>query len=71
MEDIKIDKGIPVPGPRYRWPFAKMEVGDSFTVGKGAATDLRNGASRWKARHPGWEYLTRKEGDRVRFWRTA
>lgn len=34
MTQIKIDKGVPVPdrAERHRYPFRRMEVGDSFVV---------------------------------------
>lgn len=36
-EKIKIDKNVPIPAKHTHWselPFAEMEVGDSFIVGK-------------------------------------
>lgn len=41
---IKIDKGIPIPapnnGPKPRYPFAQMSVGDSFFAAKSRNTIL-------------------------------
>ena len=46
---IKIDKGIPIPapnnGPKPRYPFAQMSVGDSFFAAKSRNTIL---ASAWR-----------------------
>lgn len=30
MSEIKIDNGVPMPKPRAKWPWHKMEVGNSF-----------------------------------------
>lgn len=30
--EIKIEKSIPIPRARRRYPFAEMKVGDSFSV---------------------------------------
>lgn len=31
-DDVKIEKGVPLPRRDGKYPFAKMEVGDSFAV---------------------------------------
>jgi hypothetical protein len=33
-EEISIDKDIPLPKKQYKYPFNKMEIGDSFWVEK-------------------------------------
>ena len=36
MSNIKIDKGVPMPKKeRTKYPFSRMDVGDSFAVGPG------------------------------------
>jgi hypothetical protein len=43
---IKIDKGIPAPvggiGPKRKYPFAEMEVGDSFFVPGISSREISN-----------------------------
>lgn len=31
-DDFKIEKGVPIPGSRAKYPFVEMEIGDSFFV---------------------------------------
>lgn len=39
---LKIDKGIPIPrhskGPKPKYPFAQMSIGDSFFAAEGKST---------------------------------
>jgi len=71
---FKIEKGVPVPPPksgRYaKYPFAKMDIGDSFFASE-HPTKVRPAASWWANRHAGFKFQTRKEGDGVRVWRVA
>ena len=39
--EFEIEKGIPVPPGRARYPFAEMEVGDSFVADETAAASAR------------------------------
>lgn len=67
---MKIENGIPITswGSRTKYPFADMEVGDSF------ATDekrVRAAVHTWSLKH-GREFVTRKQTDgTIRVWRTA
>lgn len=67
---VKIDKGIPVPTETRvrasKYPLAEMEVGDSFFTEK----DIKGMISRFAAKHNGKKFVTRKEGDGIRVWRT-
>ena len=71
----KIEKGVPIPrSPVVRndvYSFGKMRIGDSFTVPSDIETRKRvqSAASAYKARHPGWCYVTRVEGKKLRVWR--
>jgi len=75
---IKIEKGVLIaatkPGRKILYPFAQMEVGDSFVVTGDAKKILsaKAGASKWKSQNPGWDYGTSKVAqNEVRIWRTA
>lgn len=59
------------PGRRPSYPFAVMRVGSSFGASGDEAAKIGSAAKIWKRRHPGWNYVTRKEGDAFRIWRTA
>jgi hypothetical protein len=49
-----------------------MKVGESFYVQGNYAKRARLAASARKRRlYPEWDYVTRKEGDGIRIWRTA
>ena len=61
----EIRKGEPIPStarwnahPKY--PFATMEVGDSFLVLKSELSRVRQAMYQWQYRHPGIKFLTRK-----------
>lgn len=74
---MKIDKHIPAPCPseaRAGWPvypFATMEIGDSFAVDAERATAAIGAAKKWRQRHPGWQHTWARENGSVRLWRTA
>ncbi len=79
---IKIDKNVPLPVRRTNhkmlYPFAEMEIGDSFLVplppGK-LIEDHRSNisacAAGFRKRYPSYAFTTRVEGDGVRCWRVA
>ena len=70
---FKIEKGVPLDtAPYIRWPFERMQVGDSFF------TDVRtkrvaSAASHYQRKHPAYRFAVRqvrengKHGARV--WR--
>jgi hypothetical protein len=68
-----IVRDVPVPPKRNenlrRYPFADMEVGDSFTVPADRMLSARSAASRFQQSHQGWAFVTRIEGERARIWR--
>ena len=73
---FEIEKGIPVPPRVYRgrvskYPFANMEVGESFLVEAtpAKAASLATAAGR---RRPGWKFISRKVDEtHARVWRVA
>lgn len=73
----EIESGIPIPkrsgrGPalRIEYPFASMQVGDSFSVNGIDHSSVRVAAGRYASAQDGWDYTTRSEGFGVRVWRT-
>lgn len=72
MKQIKIDKNVPIPLARnkakYKYPWDKMEVNDSFYIdtpaaGLHAMIRVRN------TRHPEMTFIVRKDGNGARVWR--
>lgn len=68
MDEIKIEKGIPLAWGFYKYPFAEMEVGDSFLI-----PDMkigRMGHIRKQAEmKTGFEFTCRTVPGGVRVWR--
>jgi hypothetical protein len=70
--------GLPVLRRRGTsiWPFASLNVGDSFSLPVSDRPRLTASAAIYKAKHAGWSYTTRTivnpNGTKtVRIWRTA
>jgi len=78
---ITLDKNVPIPAYHHgpgrppRYPFGTMAVGDSFALGVHFHTEVakvRDAATKWKSKHPGWDYTIRKQDDgSYRCWRIA
>jgi hypothetical protein len=73
----KIEKDVPIPDDPFldlkrKYPFAELEIGDSFVV---AARDMRRttrAADQYRRRHQGWNYRVKRLDDgTVRLWRVA
>jgi hypothetical protein len=73
--EILIEDGVPVTPaklgspPLYRWPFEKMQVGQSFALPEEHATAIRSAVSRYAARTQ-TKFVTRIENGTIRCWRT-
>ena len=76
----KVDKAVPIPGPRKasaRFPVASLEIGDSFEVPPsergGAYLACRKRKKMGALIHDdGWDYAVRiLPSKNLRFWRTA
>ena len=73
---FKIEKGVPLPPSRRGrtlYPWADMEVGDSFVAGP-YSTKFQNNVTTSAAlqrRKHGRSFATRKDGDNLRVWRIA
>lgn len=74
---LDIEKNVPVPpgaGRVGRYPWAEMEVGDSFFVqaihGKRAQSTIGTAGLSWAARnHPDRKFTVRKVDGGYRCWR--
>lgn len=73
---MEIEKGIPLSDPRAlankgrsKYPWAQMEVGDSFHA-RVSSNSLRTTAAHF-ARKTGWKFVVRKDGEGARAWRIA
>ena len=67
----EIEKGVPMPGSRRKYPFAEMEVDDSFPVPKvevgenAIACDVYVANQKLAPRH----FFHDSDGDNWRVWR--
>jgi hypothetical protein len=74
---IVVEKNIPIrntysPYVRQKtFPFKDMEVGDSFWIEKSQSANVRSCVAMFiKRAEPDWKFITRKENDGIRVWRT-
>lgn len=69
---MKVEKGIPAPAPRevVEYPYADMEVGDSFHV-EGGTLNKMCYQNRKAGNKLGWKFTVRKVEGGVRVWRVA
>jgi hypothetical protein len=72
---FQIEKNIPTPehtgsGAKPKYPFAMMEVNDSFFAPGMTARALIN-ASQWHANKTGKKFTCATEADGARCWRVA
>jgi hypothetical protein len=74
MNEIKIEKGIPLPGRNigrphaYKYPFREMQIGDSFAV---ASTKEGYHAASYGKRISGFTFACRTTANGARVWRIA
>jgi len=62
----------PCPGVAGRRPLALLRVGQSIREDISRLNGLRAAAGHFKRLNPGWDYATRREGERRwRLWRIA
>ena len=65
-----VEKSVPLPEGKKRYPYASMDVGDSFFVGDGKLQVVCNANYR-ASKRLGMQFIARKEVEGVRVWRTA
>ena len=66
---IKIEKGILIPKKPNKYPFDKMEIGDSFFVDE-KRINLYQHARKYKNENKKFAFTIKEEGTGVRIWRT-
>lgn len=69
---IKIDKDIPLPKPKVKWPLGEMEVGNSFFAPDKNSRQMQNAASNYRRKGMKFscEERTENEVKGTRVWRT-
>ena len=65
-----VEKSVPLPEGKKRYPYKEMDVGDSFFVGDGKLQVVCNANYR-ASKRLGMQFIARKEVEGVRVWRTA
>lgn len=72
MEAIQVESGVELPAVRvvYRYPYAQMKVGDSFTVPRAARAKVLNANFRASKRY-GMTFTSKADGEVVRVWRLS
>jgi len=71
MSAFQIEKGIPIPLERPTYPFAEMQVGDSFAVAAEMRSRVSSASAFFQRAHPGQRFITRKYNGAYRCWRIA
>jgi len=69
INNVEIVKGIKLPDPRKRYPYSKMDVGDSFFVENGKLQLVCNYNYR-ASKRLGHKFIARQEETGIRVWRT-
>ena len=70
MINVGLDKDVPLPEARKRYPYKEMEVGDSFFVEGGGIQNICNQNYR-TGKKLGRSFIARKEDNGVRVWRVS
>jgi hypothetical protein len=69
MSEIKVERGVSIPvDGNYKYPWAGMEVGDSFFIAGEAGNRLRSAAG-YSGLRNGRRYSVRKVKGGYRVWR--
>ena len=72
MSEFKIDKGIPFPKQQRKYPFADMEVGDSFSFPPDDACIVNSAAGAYARKFPGVKLSIKKQSEtESRIWRIS
>jgi hypothetical protein len=66
---IEIEKGIPLPVGRHKYPFLDMEIGDSFFVGNRTTGEMSYHIAYFRKKHPLRKFTCRTVDGGVRCWR--
>lgn len=76
MDGFEVENNHPIPaqalprGRKEKYPWSKMEVGDSFFVEAGSIKTIVSAAAKAKGR-TGFVFVARPDGEGIRVWRYA
>ena len=72
MEQFKIEHGIPIPDAhaRVRYPFGKLEPGDSVLIAGKKGEQVRPATEYWRKKN-GWKFRVRTVEGGARVWRVS
>ena len=65
-----VEKSVPLPEGKKRYPYKEMDIGDSFFVGDGKLQVVCNANYR-ASKRLGMQFIARKEPEGVRVWRVS
>ena len=65
-----VEKLVPLPEGKKRYPYKEMDVGDSFFVDAGKLQVVCNANYR-ASKRLGMQFIARKEVEGVRVWRVS
>jgi len=72
MSEFKIEKGIPFHAARSKYPFADMEVGDSFSFHPDSAFLVNSAAGAYSRKYAGIKFSVKKQSEtESRIWRIS
>lgn len=68
---MKIDRDIPLPASRqeHKYPFTRLEVGESF-LAEGRSVSAITALARYYTKKLGFKYTCRSLPEGIRVWRT-
>lgn len=69
ISNVEVESGVPLPVERRRYPYAQMQVGDSFVV-RAVSLQVVCNANYRTGKKLGRKFVARKVEDGVRVWRT-
>ena len=70
MINLEVEKSVPLPEAKKRYPYASMDIGDSFFVDAGKLQVVCNANYR-ASKRLGMQFIARKEVEGVRVWRVS
>lgn len=70
---VSIDRDVPMPPIRHRFPFYSMKIGDSFgfPFDPGLRNTISVAAHFYAKRHPGRRFSVRRKDGEIRCWRIS
>jgi hypothetical protein len=69
MINVEVNKDVPLPIPKRRYPYRVMDIGESFLVQDGKLQIVCNANYR-AGKKLGRKFIARREEGGVRVWRT-